>query len=332
MQDHATYSNNIREGFDYLLANYPEVFVMGQGVWSPWYVGSTLSGLDKQYGTERIIDTPVSESACTGAAIGAAISGMRPIVIHPRMDFMLYAADAIVNQAAKWRYMFGGQSQAPVTIRAIINRGGEQGAQHSQSLHSWFAHIPGIKVVAPYTAEDARDLLVMAVLSNDPVIYIDDRWLYDLEAVGPGHSLDKIDCFSLSKVRPQLLHEGTDCTIVSYGYGCRTSLDAAKQLFMKHGISCDVIDLRVVSPVQPEPIVESVNKTGRLLVVDYAWSTCGVSSEIIALVVCHKDCNSLKSKPSRLTLPEAPAPSSTAMETVYYPSSNKISEAVMSML
>ena len=195
-----TYSDAILSGFDYLLKNYPEVFVLGQGLWSPWYVGNTMKNLDKKYGKDRIIDTPVSESACTGAAVGASICGMKPIVVHPRMDFMLYAMDSIVNQAAKWSYMFGGQLNAPVTIRSIINRGGSQGAQHSQALHSWFAHIPGIRVVMPSTVEDARDLLISSVLCPDPVIYIDDRWLYEQTA-----NLKPIKETPLNSITPKCL-------------------------------------------------------------------------------------------------------------------------------
>src|SRR5215510_1769764 len=175
------YGSAIREGFEYLLAQYPEVFTIGQGLWSPWYVGNSMTDLDKQFGRERVIDTPVSELACTGAAVGASLCGYRPIVVHPRMDFMVLAADQIINQAAKWSHMLGGQASPALTIRAIINRGGEQGAQHSQALHSWFAHIPGLRVVMPATVADARDLLIASVLCPDPVIYIDDRWLYDLE-------------------------------------------------------------------------------------------------------------------------------------------------------
>jgi len=182
MKRKITYAEGILEGFNYLLTNHKEVFVIGQGLWSPWYVGSTMRDLDKIYGKKRIIDSPVSELAVTGAAVGASICGYRPIVVHPRMDFMILAMDQIVNQAAKWRHMFGGQSSAPVTIRGIINRGGEQGAQHSQALHSWYAHVPGIRVVMPATAQDARDLLIASVLSNDPVMYIDDRWCYNHEA------------------------------------------------------------------------------------------------------------------------------------------------------
>ena len=154
------YGTAILAAFEYLLENYPEVFVIGQGLWSPWYVGNSMTDLDKKFGIERVIDTPVSESACTGAAVGASLAGMKPIVVHPRMDFMLYAMDAVVNQAAKWSHMLGGQSHPGVTIRSIINRGGEQGAQHSQALHAWFAHVPGLRVVMPSTVADARDLLI----------------------------------------------------------------------------------------------------------------------------------------------------------------------------
>ena len=153
------YGTAIRSAFEYLLETYPEVFVIGQGLWSPWYVGNTTTDLDRKFGAHRIIDTPVSESACTGAGVGAAVAGMKPIVLHPRMDFMLYAMDAIVNQAAKWSHMVGGHANAGVTVRAIINRGGEQGAQHSQALHAWFAHVPGLRVVMLATVADARDLL-----------------------------------------------------------------------------------------------------------------------------------------------------------------------------
>ena len=158
------YGNAILAAFEYLLKNYPEVFVIGQGLWSPWYVGNSMTNLDKKFGKQRVIDTPVSESATTGAAVGASLAGMRPIVVHPRMDFMIYAMDSIVNQAAKWSSMFGGQANPSLTIRSIINRGGEQGAQHSQALHAWFAHVPGLRVVMPSSVADARDLLIASVL------------------------------------------------------------------------------------------------------------------------------------------------------------------------
>ena len=313
-----TYSDAILSGFDYLLRNYPEVFVIGQGLWSPWYVGNTMKNLDKKYGKERIIDTPVSESACTGAAVGASICGMKPIIVHPRMDFMLYAMDSIVNQAAKWSYMFGGQLNAPVTIRSIINRGGSQGAQHSQALHSWFAHIPGIRVVMPSTVEDARDLLISSVLCPDPVIYIDDRWLYEQTA-----NLKPIKETPLKFITPKCLKNGDQITIVGSGYSTNLALKVSKKL-NSDGVGAEVIDLRVLNPFNSENILNSVLKTKRLLVIDSGWKTCGMASEVITSIVEHIPINTLIDPPRRITLPDCPAPSSEVHEKDYYPNEENI--------
>lgn len=319
------YGTAILAAHEYLLEKYPEVFVIGQGLWSPWYVGNSMTDLDRKFGCHRIIDTPVSESACTGAAVGAALAGMKPIVVHPRMDFMLYAMDAIVNQAAKWSHMVGGQDGAGVTIRGIINRGGEQGAQHSQALHAWFAHIPGLRVVMPSTVADARDLFIASVLNPDPVIYIDDRWLYDLEDdLPPVRELD------LSKEGPLNTCEGEDITIVASGYSTRIAEEAVKKLNLID-ISCDLIDLRVINPFSPHLVTESVLKTGRLLVVDGGWSSCGISAEVIASVA-----EGLKPPflcpPRRITLPEAPAPTATDLERLYYPDAGDVYDCVVRML
>ena len=307
-----SYGEAICSAFDYLLGNYDEVFVIGQGLWSPWYVGNSMSDLDKKYGVDRIIDTPVSEAACTGAAIGASLAGMRPIVVHPRMDFMLYAIDPIVNQAAKWSHMFGGQAHPSVTIRSIINRGGEQGAQHSQALHAWFAHVPGLRVVMPSTVADARDLLIASALCDDPVIYIDDRWLYDQQACLP--PVSEID---LRNIHPQLLRTGSDITIVASGYTTKIALEAA-DLLLGDQLIADVIDLRVLNPFNSELIVESVQKTGKLLVVDSGWKSAGFSAEVIAATLekLHPSC--LTCPPQRLALPDAPAPTSSSLEKLYY--------------
>jgi pyruvate/2-oxoglutarate/acetoin dehydrogenase E1 component len=309
----SNYGSAIRDAFTYLLGNYPEVFVIGQGLWSPWYVGNSMTDLDKEFGIERIIDTPVAESACTGAAVGAALAGMKPIIVHPRMDFMLYAMDAIVNQAAKWSSMMGGQAHAGVTIRAIINRGGEQGAQHSQALHAWFAHIPGLRVVMPYSVSDARDLLIASVLSGDPVIYIDDRWLYANEG-----KLEPIIELDLKIQGPKVIKGGDDLTLVSAGYSTQIALEASKILGTQ-GIEAEVIDMRVLNPISPSSIIESVAKTGRLIAIDGGWSPAGFAGEIIASVIESIDPKLLKSSPRRVTLPFAPAPSSPVLEKIYYP-------------
>jgi len=312
--------------FEYLLEEYPEVFVIGQGLWSPWYVGNSMTDLDKKFGINRVIDTPVSESACTGAAVGASLAGMKPIVVHPRMDFMLYAMDSIVNQAAKWSHMLGGQAHPGVTIRSIINRGGEQGAQHSQALHAWFAHVPGLRVVMPSTVADARNLLIASVLCNDPVMYIDDRWLYDQE-----DELPPVQELKLSSQRPIISSEGSDLTVVASGHSSLLARMAAEQLEYDD-ISVEVIDIRVLNPFYADEIVESVKKTRRLLVVDSGWVSGGFSAEIIAKVVEQLPVNCLRKPPIRVALPDAPAPTSRVLEKAYYTSVDDVVGAVKKLV
>ena len=321
-----TYSTAILSAFEYLLEHYSEVFVIGQGLWSPWYVGNSMNGLDKKFGADRIIDTPVSESACTGAAVGASLSGMKPIVVHPRMDFMLYSMDAIVNQAAKWSHMFGGQAHPGLTIRSIINRGGEQGAQHSQALHAWFAHVPGLRVVMPSTVKDARDLLIASVLCTDPVMYIDDRWLYDLE-----DNLPTITELDLSVQRPVVSLQGNDITIVASGHASLLARKAAKKL-KDQNIFAEVIDVRVLNPFHPEEIVKSVKRTKKILVIDSGWVSGGFSAEIIAKIVENLPVNCLKKPPVRLALPDAPAPVSRNLEKSYYTSVDDVIKTVKNIV
>lgn len=316
------YGEAICKGFEHLLANHPEVFAIGQGVWSPWYVGNSMTGLDEKFGRERVIDTPVSELACTGAAIGAALCGYRPIVIHPRMDFMLLAVDQIVNQAAKWSHMFGGQTAPAVTIRAIINRGGEQGAQHSQALHAWFAHIPGLRVVMPSTAEDARDLLISSVLCDDPVMYIDDRWLYARKSL-----LKKVKERLLASEGPVVRRQGSDVTLVGAGYSAWLCEEAA-QTVAAEGIDAEVIDVRVLNPLDATLIQESVRRTRMLCVVDGGWGPAGFAAEVITSVVESADPALLKRAPLRITLPFAPAPASRVLESVYYPTVDTVAAAI----
>jgi pyruvate dehydrogenase E1 component beta subunit len=320
------YGTAILSAFEYLLENYPEVFVIGQGLWSPWYVGNTMRDLEKNFGVDRVIDTPVSESATTGAAVGASLAGMKPIVVHPRMDFMLYAMDAIVNQAAKWSHMLGGQAHPGVTIRSIINRGGEQGAQHSQALHAWFAHVPGLRVVMPSTVADARDLLIASVLCNDPVVYIDDRWLYEQE-----DELQPIVELDLTIQRPVISSMGSDITIVTSGHSSLLAREAAEKL-ENENILVELIDLRVLNPFHAEKIVESVKKTKNFLVVDSGWTSGGFSAEIIAKVVEQLPVNCLSNPPARIALPDAPAPTSRFLEKDYYISSDNIVQKVINLI
>ncbi len=319
-----TYAAGILEAYEYLLSNHKEFFIIGQGLWSPWYVGATMTDLDKKFGKERVIDCPISELATTGATVGAAICGYRPMIVHPRVDFMLLAVDQIVTQAAKWRHMFGGNSSAPATFRAIINRGGEQGAQHSQSLHSWFAHIPGLKVVMPYTAKDARDLMISSVLSDDPVIFIDDRWLYEKEEV-----YTEVEIIDLNNVKPQKLREGNDITVVGLSYTSLLCENACHSIELSHNIKSDLFDIRVLNPLKIDDILESVKKTGRLLVVDGDWASCGMASEIITSVLEKIDISVLKNSPKRITLPNSPAPTSKVLEQQYYIKTSDIIDALI---
>jgi len=320
------YGTAICSAFEYLLEKYPEVFIIGQGLWSPWYVGNSMTDLDKKFGVDRVIDTPVSESACTGAAIGASLAGMKPIVVQPRMDFMLYAMDAVVNQAAKWSHMLGGQAHPGVTIRGIINRGGEQGAQHSQALHAWFAHVPGLRVVMPSTVADARDLLIASVLCKDPVVYIDDRWLYDQEAeLLPVHEI------RLEDQKPMITQSGVDITIVASGHASLLAREASKQLKNKDILS-EVIDIRVLNPFNAEVIIESVMKTKHLLVVDSGWLSTGFSGEIVAKVIERLPVGCLQKPPVRIALPDAPAPTSRVLEKIYYTSVDDVVNGAKNIL
>ena len=325
-QKKINYGNAIRLGFEHLLEKYPEVFIIGQGLWSPWYVGNSMTDLDKKFGTERVIDTPVSELVCTGAAVGASLSNMKPIIVHPRMDFMLYAMDPIVNQAAKWSHMFGGQSHPGVTIRAIINRGGEQGAQHSQALHSWFAHVPGLRVVMPSSPLDARDLLISSVLCNDPVIYIDDRWLYNEE-----EDYQDIKYVDLKNIGPKVTHYGTDITIIASGYSSYIARQVRKELVCKN-ISAEIIDIRVLSPLEKGVLIESVKKTRNFLVLDSGNRFAGYSGELIASIVESIPHDTLCSAPFRIALPDSPAPSSPYLEKIYYPSVEFVTKKALGIL
>lgn len=309
-----TYAEGILEAFEYLLGNHDEVLVIGQGLWSPWYVGSSMRDLDVKFGRDRVMDTPVSEDATTAIAAGAGLCGYRPIVVHPRIDFMVLASNSLVNQIAKWSHMLGGQSHPSVTIRGIVNRGGEQGAQHSQSLHSWFAHVPGLRVVMPATPRDARDLLIASVLCDDPVLYIDDRWCYEItDEFPPAGPVE------LSSIGPTVLREGTDVTVVGSGYSTQIALGVADEL-ARDGVSAEVVDLRVLNPLDPSVVIASVRKTGRLAAVDGSWRTCGLAGEVIAGVAEGLPFDRWRATPQRFTLPDAPAPTSKALEDIYYPS------------
>jgi pyruvate dehydrogenase E1 component beta subunit len=318
------YSLALNEALHQMMASDPSVFLIGQGVKSPWYVGNTAQGLLERFGEARVIDTPVSENAVTGAAVGAAIAGMKPVVVHPRMDFMFYAFDPIINEAANWFYMNGGKASVPVVIWGIVNRGGEQAAQHSQALHSIFSHVPGLKVVMPSTPYDAKGLMVAAIRDPNPVVYIDDRWLYRNEGPVP-EALYEVEIG-----RGVIRRKGRDVTIVGIS-GMAAEAESAAAALEKKGIDAEVIDLRTAKPLDGSLIARSVKKTGRLVIADGGWRTCGWAAEVAAQV-SESAWKSLKAPIRRITLPDCPAPASAVLEKAYYPSCADIVRVVRKIL
>jgi pyruvate dehydrogenase E1 component beta subunit len=320
-----SYGQALNEATRQLMERDERVFVVGQGVISPWYVGMTTEGLLHQFGSKRVIDTPVSEDSVTGMAIGAAIAGMRPILVHPRMDFALLGMEQFVGQAANWHYMSGGHVTVPLVARLIVNRGGEQAAQHSQSLQAHYAHIPGLKVVMPSTPYDAKGLLIAGVYDGNPVVFIDDRWLYD----SVGHVPEEM--YKVPIGDGIVRREGKDVTIVASSYLAAQAQRAAVRL-EEIGIDAEVIDLRTVKPIDSKIVIKSVKKTGRLIVADGGWATCGVSAEIAALVAESEAVKYLKAPVKRLALPPAPAPMSATLEQAYYHDADDIVAAVRDLL
>lgn len=317
-----TYSQAIRDAQDSCLERNPNLFMLGLGTPDPKGVFGSTAGLGAKY-PERVLDIPLSENALTGVAVGAAIAGKHVIFTHQRVDFSLVALEQVINQAAKMRYMFGAAITAPLVVRMIIGRGWGQGPQHSQSLQSWFAHIPGLDVIMPTTARDAKGMLTSAIENDNPVVMLEHRWLYSITGSVPnGH-------YRVPLGVANIMRSGNNVTIVGLSYMTIESLVAA-DLLAAHGISAEVIDLRSIRPFDIATILESVQRTGRLIVADTGWAFCGVSAEIIAAVV-EQAFSSLKAPPHRVTLPEAPTPTSKSLSDIYYPRAPHIAADVLQM-
>jgi pyruvate dehydrogenase E1 component beta subunit len=280
-------------------------------------------GLVGEFGRARVIDTPITESAIVGMAAGAAMTGLRPVAELMFVDFLGVCLDQILNQAAKFRYMFGGKARTPLVIRAMFGAGFSAGAQHSQCLYSFFTHIPGLKVVIPSSPYDAKGLLIQAIRDEDPVIFLEHTKLYDLEGEVPAES------YTVPFGEAHILREGGDLTIVALARMTHMSLDAASALADK-GIEATVIDPRTTSPLDEETILESIRATGRLLVVDESNPRCSVASEIAA-VVAERAFRDLKAPIRRVTAPHTPVPFSPVLENAYIPSSAAIEAAAMEL-
>ena len=314
-----TYGEAVFEATQAEMRRDPKVFVMGQGVAAARGMFGTTLGLQKEFGPERNFDVPLAEDAMTGIGIGAALMGMRPIQVHQRMDFVLLCMNQIVNMAAKMSYMFSGAHQVPMVIRAIIGRSWGQGAQHSQAFHSYFMHIPGLRVVAPTTPHDAKGCLITAIRDNNPVIMIEHRMLHNVKGVVPTES------YEIPYGKARVLSPGKDITIVGISHMALECV-RAKHLLEAANIDAEVIDPVSLSPLDAESIAKSVERTGRLLVVDTGWLSCGASSEILSEVFEHIGAR----RPfvaKRLGYLPTPCPTTKILENLYYPSPQSIAEA-----
>ncbi len=315
------FSEALREAQADMLEADPNVLLLGLGVPGPTGIFGTTSGLQERFGTHRVIDTPSSENAMTGVALGAAARGKRPIMVHMRVDFALLAIEPIVNQAAKWHYMYGGVMRAPLVIRMIVGRGWGQGPQHSQSLQSWFAHVPGLKVVMPARPLDAKGMIVSAVKDDAPVIVFEHRWLYNLSGPVPevpvGRPLEGAE----------VLRPGRDVTIAATSYMVIEALRAAETL-AGIGIEAEVIDLRCLTPIDAGTLKASLARTGRLVVADTAQEAFGVAAEVVS-VACQHAFQHLKAPPEVVALPHVPTPTTPALADLFYPDARDIAAAAL---
>ncbi len=329
-----TYREAINDALRQEMRRDPNVIIMGEEVsggagcagQDDAYGGvfGVTKGLMPEFGRERVIDTPISESAIIGAAAGAANNGLRPVVELMFFDFIGVCFDQIFNQAAKFRYMFGGKSRTPMVIRGTVGAGWRAGAQHSNMLHPVVTHMPGLKVVMPSNAYDAKGLMVEAIRDDDPVIFLEHKIMYDNKCEVPDES------YAIPFGEAAFPRQGNDVTIVAMSNMVNRAIEAADQL-AKEGIECDVIDPRTVSPLDDEAILESVEVTGRLVIVDEAHERCSLAADISS-IVAEKGFHSLKAPIRKVTAPHTPVPFAPELEDAYVPSVEKIIAAVRDVL
>ncbi|WP_053214080.1 alpha-ketoacid dehydrogenase subunit beta [Pseudomonas sp. Q12-87] len=328
-----SYQQAINEALAQEMRRDTSVFIMGEdvagGAGAPgendaWGgVLGVTKGLYDQF-PGRVLDTPLSEIGYVGAAVGAATCGVRPVCELMFVDFAGCCLDQILNQAAKFRYMFGGKASTPLVIRTMVGAGLRAAAQHSQMLTSLWTHLPGLKVVCPSSPYDAKGLLIQAIRDNDPVIFCEHKLLYSMQGDVPE------ELYTIPFGEANFLRDGKDVTLVSYGRMVNTAMDAARSLAGR-GIDCEVIDLRTTSPMDEDSILESVEKTGRLVVIDEANPRCSMATDISALVA-QKAFGSLKAPIEMVTAPHTPVPFSDALEDLYIPDAAKIEQAVLNVI
>jgi pyruvate dehydrogenase E1 component beta subunit len=326
-----TYLQAINEAVRQEMRRDERVIVIGEDVaggqggseGEPGSVGSVfgqMKGIYTEFGPSRVIDTPISESAIVGAAAGAALTGLRPVAELMFVDFVGVCFDQIYNQAAKFRYMFGGHATTPMVLRTAAGAGFRGAAQHSQTLHPLFTMVPGLKVVMPSNPYDAKGLLISAIRDDDPVIFLESKFLYGMEGEVPDES------YRVAFGEADIPREGDDLTIVAFGAMVPRTLQVAEALG-KDGIDCEVVDPRTTSPLDEESILESVGRTGRLVIVDESPPRCSMASDI-ASIVAEKGFRSLKAPIAKVTCPHTPVPFAPALEDEYMPNPRRIEEAV----
>ena len=324
MKQQLSYVDAIRVAQRQVLLEDSKSFLIGLGANDPKGMFGTNLGLVEEFGSSRVMDTPLSENSITGVSIGMAAMGYRPILVHHRLDFTLTAFEQMVNQAAKWFFNSGGKSNIPLLIRMVVGRGWGQGPTHGQSLQSLFAHIPGLKVVMPATPQDAGDMILGGVYDGNPVIYIEHRWLHGIES----QVVTPFSQYQIGKAR--LAKPGRDITIVANSYSVVECLLASRYL-ESIGVSCEVIDMRSINPWDKHMILDSVSRTHRLLVVDTAHLSFGISGEVISTVTAEL-WGELYSPPSRIGFLDAPVPSSPGLSKNYYPGVKEIVQKVCESL
>ncbi len=324
MRAELTFAEAVKEAIDYCMSKDDTVYAIGEGVPDPKAIFGTTLGLREKYGAERVLDMPLSENAMTGVCIGSALSGMRPILMHQRADFAFLSMDQIINNAAKWYYMFNGQANTPIVIRMIVGRGWGQGPQHSNSPQAMFAHIPGLKVIMPTNPQDAKGMLISAIEDDGPVICIEHRWTHHLKGSVPKEPYRE----PLGKAR--IAREGKDVTIAAFSYMTIEAISLA-DAFKKQGLSVEVIDMRCASPLDHDTVIQSVRKTGHLAILDTGWMTCGISAELSARVT-EKGFKYLKKPPLRIALPDIPTPTSSSLSEIFYPTADIIGRKILEML
>jgi len=322
-----TYLQAINEALKEEIRRDPNVFVIGEDVGYYGGLFRVTRGLLDEFGPKRLIDTPISEQAFMGIAVGAAMVGMRPVVELMYMDFFLVCADQIFNQAAKMRYMSGGQVKVPLVIRGQQGGGKRYGAQHSQSVESAFAHFPGIKVVAPATPYDAKGLLKSAIRDDNPVVFLEHKLLYFTQGEVPPAGEEYTVPIGVAEVK----RPGRDLTLATFSYCLLEALQAADELAQEQGIEAEVVDLRSIVPLDMETVLDSVQKTGRLLAVHESYANNGIGAEIVARVY-EEAPDLLKAPARRLGAPPVSVPVSATLEEEMLPRKRQIKAAVLEMM